>query len=80
MIDPSRSKELLQLQLYLSRDEAIELREHLDSLRADPEANEHRHVFSRDGHSELSVSIVTPRKIQGLGYTELETKVLKAKW
>ena len=80
IIDSDRKAQAHQIQLYLSGAEAEELREHLDALLGDPEANEHRHVMSRDGGAELSLSIVTPAKIESGRYTTLEAKVLRGKW
>ena len=62
------------VQLYLSPREAINLVAELGKLVADPEANEHFHLFSEDYEGELSCSIVTLGKLKGGGYTSGERK------
>jgi hypothetical protein len=72
LIDSAGEKRLHQVQLYLSLAEARELVAELSKLVADPERKDHFHVFSEDGGAELSCSIVTPRKLEGDGYTKGE--------
>jgi hypothetical protein len=55
-----------EAQLYVTPAEARELRDALEGLLADPEANEHVHLGEA---AEFSLSIVTPRKLGGGGYT-----------
>ena len=55
-----------------SRPEAQELVRELNELLREPEANEHFHLFSKDGGGELSVSIVTQAKLTQGGYTAEE--------
>jgi hypothetical protein len=38
----------------------------LKKLLADPEANEHEHVFSKEGRREISVSVITSAKLRNL--------------
>lgn len=76
MLDSRTHQAVDGLQLYLTPEEAMELRVALDRLLAKPEAPEHEHVFSRDGASELSFSIVTPAKLRNLGkYTPAERRL-----
>ena len=80
MLDTDREESVRVLQLYLSIREATEFRKQLDRLLADPELNEHFHVFAEDMSREISCSIVTPRKLQPPHhYTDLELRILKEK-
>ena len=77
-LDGQEQRGLRSVQLYLSRGEAAELREALDRLLGDPEANEHVHVMSSDAVAELSVSIVTAHKLRSGGrYTRTEQELLR---
>ena len=76
MLDADKEASVFRLQLYLSVQEASELRKELDRLLKDPEASEHIHVFDHDMSRELSCSIVTPRKLERGAYTELEEAIL----
>ena len=51
----------------------------LTELLQEPEANEHVHVFAHDMSTELSFSIVTEKKLEEGGYTELERRVFAEK-
>jgi hypothetical protein len=73
IIDPQRKTGLSEAQLYVTTQEARELRDALDTLLADPEADEHEHVGMG---AEFSISIVTPRKLRESRYTSLEQRVL----
>jgi hypothetical protein len=78
ILDADRGQGVRVLQLYMTANEARELRDHLDALVEDPEASEHRHVCSHDDPSrDLSVSIVTPRKLREGRYTVKERQVLE---
>ena len=77
IIDTDREQSARCLQLYLTVREARELRQQLDHILADPEANEHFHVHSDDASREISCSIVTPRKLENGNYTELERRVFE---
>jgi hypothetical protein len=79
IIDADRKHSARCLQLYLTVKEALELRVHLDRLLADPEANEHFHLFSDDASREISCSIVTPRKLAHGSYTDFERGVFDEK-
>jgi hypothetical protein len=72
MLDPNGKVSLWQLQLYLTISEAKEMKQMLDALLKDPEANEHETVCG-DGR-ELSFSLLTEKKLKGGGYTPLERK------
>ena len=73
-IESEPERRLQQVQLYLSAAEARKLIADLGNLLADPEQNEHFHLFSEDGGSELSCSIVTAKKLVGGGYTRAEVE------
>ena len=78
MLDPEGDRSVYQLQLYLTPGEARELRKALDSLLVDPEANEHKHIFSEDSGRELSLSVVTPAKLRDTsGYTAAERRLFE---
>ena len=79
MLDVDAKRRVRELQLYLSADEAAELRDRLAELLADPEAPEHRYVFSRDLGAALSVSVVTERKLAGGRYTTVERELLTSR-
>ena len=77
MIDAEREQRVRVLQLYLTPKEAKLLRQRLEKLLANPEANKHAHILSEDNSGEVSFSIVTEKKLQNLkGYTELEQQIL----
>jgi hypothetical protein len=78
ILDAERGQPITAAQLYLTEREARELRDALGELLAAPEATEHRHVL--DGAVDLSVSIVTQRKLDNTaGYTAAERKLLGIK-
>jgi hypothetical protein len=78
MLDSEGDRSVYQLQLYLTPSEARELRALLDELLLNPEANEHRHLFSEDSGREISFSLITPTKLRDLsGYTAAEQRLLK---
>jgi len=79
MLDAQKEQSVLILQLYLTPEEAREMRERLDGLLADPEADEHFHLPLDSAGRELSCSIVTPRKLKEVRYTALERKILEEK-
>ena len=74
IIDPQRRVVVPEAQIYVTPAEARELRDALEGLLADPEANEHVHLGEA---AEFSISIVTPRKLRGGKYTPLEQGVLE---
>lgn len=78
IVDADRG-ELRQVQLYVSAPEARRLVDELRKLLDVPEANEHFHLFSEDGGTELSCSIVTVAKLAGVGYTPEERRAF-GKW
>jgi hypothetical protein len=75
MLNPDGEKGLKQVQLYLSTAEARELCAELGKLLQQPETADHFHLFSQDGHCELSCSIVTRATLAGPGYTPAERRV-----
>ena len=80
MLDVEGKSPIWNLQLYLTVPEAEELQKELAKLLSDPEANEHFHVFSEDSGRELSCSILTEKKMEGISsYSKLEQKVLLEK-
>ena len=76
-IDVDGKYDLRNIQIYLTPKEAKELVERLHELLADPEENEHFHLFSGDAGWELSCSLITRRKLAKGGYTKQEQAVLK---
>ena len=80
MIDMHSKAAVRLLQLYLAPKEALEFRNELDRLIANPEANEHSHIYSEDTSCELSFSILTENKLKNIkSYTKLEQKILTEK-
>lgn len=80
LLDGERQVPLWNVQLYLTPAEAKELTAALNKLLVDPEANEHEHVLSRESGREVSVSLVTPRKLKDLsGYTPAEREMFGEK-
>ena len=75
MLDAERGEAVRELQLYLTPSEASVFVAQLQDLLADPEKNNHHHLFSGDGGRELSFSIVTPTKLATGKYTKLERQV-----
>lgn len=76
MLDADGDRSVYQLRLYLTPGEAAELRQALDELLVNPEANEHRHVFAEDSRREISFSLVTSTKLRDLsGYTAAEQRL-----
>jgi hypothetical protein len=64
------------VQLYLSAEEARKLVVALEQLLQDPDSDDHRHVLSLDGLREVSVSLVTDRKMKELKrYTAAEQRM-----
>jgi hypothetical protein len=78
MIDVGRKDSVKVLQLYLSPEEARDLRYKLEKLLLAPEAKKHEHVLDeKDMSREISFSLITPKKLANIsGYTELEQQVL----
>jgi len=76
MLDFERRQSVQSLQLYLTPGEASQLREELDRLLADQDALAHAHLQPDGGVQNLSVSIITARKLDVGHYTELERRVL----
>ena len=80
MLDVENETSVWNLQLYLTVSEAEELQKELAKLLADPEANEHFHIMSKDSGRELSCSIITRKKMESItAYSKLEQKVLSEK-
>ena len=78
MLDGENQKPVHTLQLYLTVQEANNLRGALDTLLIDPEAREHEHVLG--GACDLSISLVTDAKRKDLSrYTEPERRLLTKK-
>ena len=76
-LDAIRDHGVETLQVYLSETAARRLRSALDALLKAPEDWTHEHVFAEDGSREMSLSIVTPRKLGDLArYSEIERRVL----
>jgi len=74
ILDPQRKVPIPEAQLYVTLQEARWLRDAMIKLIADPEALEHEHLG--DG-AELSIAIVTKRKLATGAYTPLERELLR---
>jgi hypothetical protein len=75
MFDLGHKHSVAHLQLYLSCDEAEQLRDNLNRLLVDPEANMHFHLTTSDGRRDLSCSIITPAKLSSGRYTGDERRL-----
>ena len=73
LLDVERSNRVETAQVYLTIPEARRLRDALIELLDEPDAFEHRHVGTA---SELSVSIVTDRKLDTDRWTLRERELL----
>lgn len=77
IIDDQRKQPVKSASLFLTPREAREMRDNLDVLLQDPEANEHFHVYSDDNSHEISCSVITESKLKNLkSYNKLEQQVL----
>jgi hypothetical protein len=66
--------------MYLAPDEARDLIAALEALLIDPEANEHEHIFQKDHRREISVSLITPSKLdRATRYTKAEQEMFREK-
>ena len=77
MLDADSKKPVHTILLYLTVNEAQNLRSALETLLADPEAREHEHIIA-DG-SDLSFSIVTDAKRKNGRYTQTEERLFAGK-
>jgi hypothetical protein len=76
ILDTDNQGPIRRIQLYLTPREAAALRDALDQLLGDPEANEHEHLIADDGSRDLSVSIVTAAKLRELRrYSDAERRM-----
>lgn len=76
ILDTDNQGPVRRIQLYLTPDEAAELRRALDRLLQDPEGSEHEHVVAEDASRDLSVSIVTAAKLaEAERYTDAERRM-----
>jgi len=79
ILDTDRERELHAVALYLNPEEAVSLIKQLSALLDDPERPEHFHLYSKEKlRREVSVSIVTPNKINALSYSNIERKLLES--
>jgi hypothetical protein len=76
MLEPHGNRKVQDLQLYLTPQEAEKMRQELEALLRDPEANEHFHLYPDRGEAQLSCSIVTKSKLASGGYTPEERALL----
>ena len=73
MIDDQRRQSVKSASLFLTPQEAREMRDNLDDLLKDPKAHECFHVYSDDNSREISCSIITDSKLKDLGkYNKIE--------
>jgi hypothetical protein len=76
ILDTDNQGPVRRIRLYLTPREAANLRHALDQLLRDPEATEHELVVAEDASRDVSVSIVTPKKLQELKrYTDAERRM-----
>jgi hypothetical protein len=76
ILDTDNQGPVRRIQLYLTPREALELRRALDRLLQDPEAVEHEHVTAEDDSRDISLSLVTPAKLEEPErYTDAERRM-----
>jgi len=85
MLDEDTRLPLREVALYLTKVEAMTLRNELDYLLSDPERNDHSHVIDYAGPTNIHFSIVTPSKLLEAedprsSWTDAERQLLKGKW
>lgn len=66
ILDGDNQTPLFQAQLYLTPDEARAFIHALNALLRDPDSNQHEHIFSGDGRRDISISLITPSKLNEL--------------
>ncbi|MBN1663276.1 MAG: hypothetical protein JW943_06720 [Deltaproteobacteria bacterium] len=78
MIDFDKKCAVKSIDLYLTIGEASWLKEELERLLRDPEADDHFHIYDeKDQNREISCSIITENKLKKLsGYNKLERQIL----
>lgn len=78
MISFDNNSSIKSISLYLTPDEASQLKEELENLLRDPEAHEHFHIYDlKDPNREISCSIITENKLRNLSsYNKLEQQTL----
>jgi hypothetical protein len=80
MLDFENKSSVWNLQIYLTPKEAENLRDGLNNLLKDPEANEHFHVMCENSGREISCSIITKKKLSDISRcTKLEQELLMGK-
>ena len=80
ILDSDKDQEVFSIALYLTEPEARQLHQRLEVLLRDPEAGTHFHTISADRpRREVSCSIVNPKKLATLQYSEVERKLLEEK-
>ena len=78
MIDFAEQRQVRDLGVYLTQQEAEHLVEELGRLLRDPEASEHLRLDYYDG-GNLSCLIVTDRKLKKANYNYMELMIPGAK-
>ena len=78
MVDFAEQRQVRDLGVYLTQQEAEHLVEGLGRLLRDPEASEHLRISDFEG-GKLSCSIVTDRKLKKVNYNYMELKILGEK-
>jgi len=81
IIDFIKQRSIKAVSLYLTEDEASQLKEELELLLKNPESNDHFHVYDvKNPGREISCSIITESKLKNIsGYNKLEQQVLTEK-
>ena len=76
ILDTDNQGPVRRVQLYLTPGEAADLRDALEQLLEDPEANGHEHVLAEDASRDVSVSIVTVTKLrESKRYSDAERRM-----
>lgn len=81
IIDFNKQRSIKAVSLYLTEDEASQLKEELELLLKNPESNDHFHVYDvKNPGREIFCSIITENKLKNIsGYNKLEQQVLTEK-
>ena len=65
LLDQSSEKALQSVTVYLTKDEAEELRDSVQSLLEQPTFQAHHHVYSKDFKRELTICIYSEGDLAG---------------
>ena len=81
IIDFDRKISIKAISLYLTEDEASQLKDELELLLKNPESNDHFHIYdAKDPNREISCSTITENKLKNTSsYNKLEQQALTEK-